>query len=145
MEARKHISQMTTQEKTLLNSFIGKDKCNYKIGKHAQKRGSEKVIANECVYRALEDGQIIEYHYKDSNRLLIRGNVDEGNINICVVVDLTENEIITIYDNEISDKHFTLNRSLYRKNFDIASMFKKKKKCGNNGCFGNTYNKTVAI
>ena len=96
-----------------------------------------------AVRRALEDGNIIEYHFKDANRILVRGNVDEGNFNVCVVLEVDNNssEIITVYDNEISDKHFTLNRSIYRKNFDIASMFKKKKNRGNNGCFGNTYNK----
>jgi len=143
MEARKLFSQMTESEKTLLNSFIGKGKCGYRMGVHAIKREKEKIITHSAVRRALEDGNIIEYHFKDANRILVRGNVDEGNFNVCVVLEVDNNssEIITVYDNEISDKHFTLNRSIYRKNFDIASMFKKKKNRGNNGCFGNTYNK----
>ena len=123
IEARKHISQMLDSEKVLLNSLLVKD--NYRIGNHAVKRGAEKIITRQATDRAIHNGSIIEYHYKDGNRVLVRGNIDEGGFNVCCVYDCDHNTVITIYDNEVNDKHFTLNKSLYRKKLDITGMVKK--------------------
>ena len=137
-EIRKHYTQLTLQEKDFLGSFIN-NKNEYRLDAHAIKRGAEKIITNDSIERAIHNGKIIEYHYKEGNRILVRGNIDENGYNICTVIDCDNLKIITVFYNSLNDVHFTLNRSLYRKNFDVVSMFKKKKKCGNNGCFGNTY------
>lgn len=139
LEVRKHFSHLTSEEKTFLNSFLTKDNKEYRAINHAIIRSKEKIITNESVDRAIHNGKIVEYHYKQGNRVLVRGNVNEDGYNICVVIDCDTLEILTVFFNKENDAHVTLNKSLYRKNFDVLSMFKKKKNRGNNGCFGNTY------
>ena len=132
LEVRKHCSQMTTDEKLFLNSFLTKDKNDYKMSRHATEREKQKIISKDCMYRAIHNGNIIEYHFKNSNRLLVRGNVDENGYNVCVVVNCDTREIITAYMNSVSDNHCTLKEELYEKDFDIASMFKNNTYKNNN-------------
>lgn len=116
-EVRKHITQMTTEEKTLLNNYLKK---NYKLNTHTKNRQKEKYIDTNLIHRAIQNGSIVEYHYKGNNRIL--GNTNENGINVCCVLDIDNMEVVTVYDNEVKDKHYTLDKSKYRKNFDIKKM-----------------------
>ena len=122
MEVRKHASQMSNQEVLLLNGFLTKEK-NYKIGTHASDRIKVKKINKESMERAIHNGEIVEYHYKNENRLLVRGNTNEYGYNTCVLLDVDRGNIITVYKNSVSDKHCTLKEELYEKDFNIVSMF----------------------
>ena len=132
LEVRKHYTQMTVDEKSFLNSFLTK---NYYIGNHALERIKEKNINQDSIMRAIHNGSIIEWHYKNGNRLLVRGNVNENGYNICVVLNCDRGNIITVYKNSVSDNHCTLKEELYEKDFNIMSKFQLFK--------NNTYKKTI--
>jgi len=122
MEARKHISQMVDSEKELLKGIIGKG--IYKASRHMTAKSKERVITKEEINRTIHNYNLIEFHHKNSNRVLIRGKVDEKGYNICAVLDLKYSEILTVYANETTDNHYnTLDRTIYRKRLDIASLF----------------------
>ena len=122
MEIRKHFVDMTTVEKSLLNGFLTKDK-SYKIGIHASDRIKEKKINEDSMERAIHNGEIVEWHYKNGNILLVRGNTNENGYNTCVVINCDRGQIVTVYKNSVSDKHCTLKEELYEKDFNIVSMF----------------------
>ena len=122
MEVRKHASQMSNQEVSLLNGFLTKDK-SYKIGIHASDRIKEKKNNEDSMERAIHNGEIVEWHYKNGNRLLVRGLTNENDYNTCVVLNCDRGQIITVYKNSVSDKHCTLKEGLYEKDFNIVSMF----------------------
>jgi len=77
-------------------------------------------VEQSKINRAIQNGSIVEYHYKGNNRIL--GNTNENGINVCCVLDIDNMEVVTVYDNEVKDKHYTLDKSKYRKNFDIKKM-----------------------
>jgi hypothetical protein len=68
---------------------------------------------------------IIEYHFKNnSHRLLIRSNKPMmGRRDICIVIDLFSNFIITAYACDKHDFHPTLDTSMYD-DFDIKDFIK---------------------
>lgn len=130
MEVRKHISQMNDIEKSFLNNIITEG--SYKPCSHMSYKSKERVISNEEIQRAIHNYNLIEFHHKDSNRVLIRGTVNELGCNICAVLDLKYSEIVTVYINDVKDNHYnTLDRTIYRKSLDVASLFKGKYKQNN--------------
>jgi hypothetical protein len=122
MEFRKLYNDMTSREKTEIhNKLKGRQ---FNITSHTIKRQKEKIITDDEIQRAISDCKIIEYHYKDGNRVLIRGRKSEGKYNICVVLDLDKNKVITAYDNESTDNHITLNTSKYISYINILNLLK---------------------
>ena len=111
---------MTTKEKARLNVHLDNQ---YSLTKHTLFRKQERRVTTDEINSVFENYEIIEYHYKDANRLLLRGKIIEnGNVNICIVVDINSKEIVTVYYNSIADKHLTLNLSNYIHNISILSM-----------------------
>lgn len=122
---------MSPDEKVLLNNIITEG--NYKPCSHMNYKSKERVISIQEIQRAIHSYNLIEFHHKSSNRVLIRGKVDEFGYNICAVLDLKYKEIVTVYINDVKDNHYnTLDRTIYRKSLDIASLFKANTYKNNN-------------
>ena len=121
MEFRKYYTDFSTKEEKLLNTYLGKE---YNIGEHTIIRQKEKIITKDEIQRAIKNGKIIEFHVKDDNkRILVRGNCAEnGRYNICVVLDIDNNRVVTAYDNLVNDKHYTLDYSKYISFVNICGL-----------------------
>jgi hypothetical protein len=74
----------------------------------------EKRVTEREIFAALSYGSIVEAHNEtaDEIRVLVRGKV-AGKF-ICVVVSLTTKTIVTVYRNQSSDFHRTLDRNAYQ-------------------------------
>ena len=96
------------------------DYCLYKM--------KERKIKRQQVVKAIKNGYLIEYHFKDnSHRVLLRGRPNNNKKCVCVVLDLTKRSIITAYYNHFNDRHTTLNLSIYEENLDVLQMLSSKK------------------
>lgn len=123
---RKHISQMSYEEQEALVNLVNHtifsfcDYCFYKMKKRKIKR--------KQVVKAIKNGYLIEYHFKDnSHRVLLRGRPNNSRKCVCVVLDLTNRNIVTTYYNNFNSRHTTLNLSIYDENLDVLQMLGSKK------------------
>ena len=119
MEIRKYYLDFKTQEERILNTYLGK---NYKLTNHTVFKKKDRLITLGEIQRAIHSGKIIEFHYKDSNRILVRGNKNEHGYNICAVLNLDKYEIVTVYYNKVNDNHCTLSIGNYSAYVNICSM-----------------------
>jgi hypothetical protein len=118
-EKRKYYTQMTEKELKMLSNLI-KDK-EFTLTAYSRGRIQKRDIDENQVKRAIKDGKILEFHYKDGDiRVLIRGSTNESGNNICVVVNLRNQEIVTSYPCAYNDNHITLDMNIYDRNFDIT-------------------------
>ena len=119
MEIRKYYLDFKTQEERILNTYLNK---NYKLTNYTIFRKKDRIITSDEIQRAIHNCKIIEFHYKDSNRILVRGNKNENGYNICAVLNLDDSTIVTVYYNKINDNHCTLNTCNYSAYVNICSM-----------------------
>lgn len=124
MERRKHISQMTPQEITLLKSKFRNIKepayTNYSLGRLTQRK-----IQKKQVVRALRIGELIEYHLVGHHhRVLVRGTASKKGEIVCVVLDTDTKEVVTVFKNKATDHHWTLDSSNYSPKLDILKLLK---------------------
>lgn len=81
----------------------------WELTQYAERRMVERGITEVDARNAIAHGTIIEYHVKgDAKRWLLRAT--DGT---CVVVDETTGAVVTVYYNDPSDHHATLNRQAY--------------------------------
>lgn len=114
MEYRKLFCDFSMQEKQLCRDILNKIEYEYlSYTIHLNQRMNQKNISKNEIIKTLKDNEIIEFHYKNSPRILIRGRNDENGYNICLVINLQDYTIITAYKNKISDNHKTLNTTRY--------------------------------
>ena len=120
-EWRKHFRDITEDEKKhikdimVLSKFIPTTYCN--------KRIIDRFICREDINKTIKNGKIIEFHYIDgSHRILLRGEEDRFHEALCVVLDLDNKNIVTVYYNSIIDNHNTLHKNLYTKDIDLKRL-----------------------
>lgn len=124
MELRKHYCDISSKEKDIINkSLKGKE---FQVTGYTTFRKQERKITEDEINRVFKDYKIIEVHIKNEDvRVLLRGNkVEQGNINICVVVSLTNGRLITCYYNHHKDIHTNLDTSKYTKYINILNLLK---------------------
>lgn len=118
---KKHVSQMTQREITLLTDLcmLG----DYHLCSYSQRRLRQRNIEPKQVLKAIKEGKLIEYHYVSplEHRVLLRGITPISGFVICVVLDLFTGLIVTAYKNSVWDKHFTLRQKEYDANIDILN------------------------
>lgn len=129
-ESRKHITQMSKNEKEYLNSKIKKGKIGLSevvIFDHAiyrfERRTNMKIDrflllkslakSNPVEYKIIEENNLIE------ERVVLRSDITLGNKQIVLVYSLTKKSIVTFWLNDIEDNHTTLNYSAYNANLKI--------------------------
>lgn len=122
-EWRKHASQMTKYELRRLYQLINNNQFSYTD--YSKDRLQTRKIKDSRVQNVIKFGCIIEFHYKNGDyRVLLRSVERANSQSICVVVNLTEKQIITVYQNEITDNHDTLHNEIYDNRIDIMKYIK---------------------
>jgi len=121
--SRKHIQQMNKTEKAFVHGYIRKHAAEALNGgvQHFYDRATERHFVIEDAVEALQGGLVVEVHddRKPSVRALVRSQ--KGT---CVVVELQSMRVITVYYNDPSDTHDTLNWNLYRWSTDLVEVVK---------------------
>lgn len=124
---KKHVRHMTNAEIQILYSLI-RNITDWSFTNYAFKRVDERLVSKQDAIKAIKQGSLIEYHYKDGDhRVLIRGTaLIDGRYVVCVVVSPIKRKVITVYVNEYNDNHYTLDWSKYNKHINILKMLKGK-------------------
>lgn len=137
-QTKKHYVQMSDNEKALVKA-IAKEYLNngsLKVSDHLSHKIRKNIInLSQSSIERLRNSKnfdVIEFSILPSEnsykyRILIRTRYCEkvmvGNsyekCNLCVVIDLTKDEIITAYWNKSNDMHKTINFSKYDKSVNI--------------------------
>lgn len=123
MPKRKHFKQMSPREKEVLRGAVdslGISELKH-FGSHSLERLVQKRINALDVLNAVKFGSIIEAHRKvaDDIRVLLRQPTKRGS-SVCVVVSLKDGRIVTAYENDNQDKHFTIDWSEYKWRADLV-------------------------
>lgn len=127
-QRKKHFTQFTSKELNMLESRLKELDFNVIVGS-VHLREKKAITYNvEDVKKVIEKHQIIEYNLTKkakgySKRVLLKGKnviiTDQGNMNLCIVVDLKTGEIVTAYYNRVGDNHGTTNWSRYDSSLKI--------------------------
>lgn len=126
-QIKKHISQMTAQESTILHTLISNlDSHEMRITNHAKNHIS--FINRSIVSQTLQAFDVIEFNVTNNKpRVLIRSRkqlniVTERGMdkaNICLVISIEENSVITAYVNCTNDNHKSIDMSRYDESINI--------------------------
>ena len=141
-QQKKHIQQMTRQETSYLQQKL--DTLNYNRTTFAKHFFDKDLgVTAFDVIKILKNKQysIIEYNETPlrlegttDKRILVRTNttrtieVMEANIvskhivELCIVISITNNLVVTGYYNAVDDKHYTINWSRYCKGLQIIDV-----------------------
>lgn len=117
MFGKKHVSQMSEEEREqLLNEVRGLG--GWEITDYCFNRMIERLgfpVAYRQIKEVCRQGKLIEVHYKgDSKRVLMRGNFKiRFNRELVVALCLTTKQVITVWDNDESDMHETVDWKMY--------------------------------
>lgn len=128
-QIKKHYTQCTNEEITYL---ANRAKCitNIRLSKHAKEKDItinlndvKKILKSKDLKKC-----IIEYNETNGDkRILIRSkeqfptNVNNSTVycNLCIVLSLIKNEIVTAYFNSVKDNHDNINIKRYDANLKI--------------------------
>lgn len=89
---------------------------NGTITQYAMKRLRQRQITVVDIRAAIREGELIEYHSNEEEgweRCLLRCDTTAIARSVCVVVDLTTRDIVTVYENAADDNHRTLRTGEY--------------------------------
>jgi len=83
-------------------------------GSHATRMAIQRKVPFGVVREAIEHGELIEYNISDrGNRHVLLGFITSDGMSTKVALDLDRKEISTCYQNNLDDKHYTLNTRAY--------------------------------
>lgn len=124
---KKHISQMSEEEKDLLNERVADvDIPTVEVTKYTVNRIHQRFddITLLDVAEVFLRHTIIEYNTNSGDqRILLRGteNVKDGKdkYNVCIVYSVRNNRLITAWLDHFLDNHKTLRIEEYTKDLDI--------------------------
>ena len=107
-----------TAEKLRKESFTAHTEY-WEWGSHATRMAIERKVPFVAVREAIEHGELLEYNISDrGNRHVLLGFITSDGLSTKVALDLDQKKISTCYQNQIGDKHFTLDTSQYL--FNVA-------------------------
>lgn len=135
-QIKKHVSQMTPEEKAFISKRLKMVYANYKW--HPHFLNSSRLFNMLTVERLLISPNItdciIEYNQRgDDKRVLLRstfsshvtlekdGESYEADANLCLVIDIYTGVIVTAYWNEANDHHDNVNMKRYTADLKICS------------------------
>ena len=130
-DLRKHINDMTSYEIQVIRNAIvvAKNNSRIRVPNHLKDRLRQKYITMDDVANTIERGHIIEAHIIDySFRVLLRLHKEGTNKDVCVVVELVDNVIVTTFTNQSADTHKTLREELYDKDLDVVELLSECKR-----------------
>lgn len=107
--------------------FILHDHVFRKLDARMRRNGMRASSKHVVIEQSLRSFDVVEVHNEASNgniRVLIRSNVPFNGANICMVLDMEDRTIVTIYMNNDSDDHKTLDESrYYNTGIDLTEYF----------------------
>ena len=116
-------SQMNDEERALIHGYLRTQVGQLRGSSHFHDRASERTFSLSEAIEAVRTGRVIEVNDNPGYRALVRS------LNgTCVVVELTHLRVITVYYNDQSDTHSTLDRSKYTWKQDIVELVKQLRK-----------------
>lgn len=136
-QQKKHVSQMTTKELKYLFEKVKENKRSLTPSNHLKEQIEKGKVSFKMnmVKPMLMDLRrtIIEYNHKTNGkdvfarRVVLRSsnsyiaNVEGKNVavNLIVVIDIKTMEIVTAYNNAVSDNHNEINMNRYKKDLTI--------------------------
>lgn len=129
-QLKKHFTQFTNKELALLENKVSKLNINYVWGSVHLKEKKAITYNPQDIQKVIKNHQIIEYNVtkrrdgRIDKRAVLRGKdvveTDKGLMNLCVVLSLKNNAIVTAYYNSaLEDTHKNLNMNRYTKNLKI--------------------------
>lgn len=136
-QVKKHCSQMTTKEKDMLVKVVRNTNIdNLKYASHIHREFITETLVKtikNCTPDNIKDFSISTIH-KNEMRVLIRSNYQDiveldGKVqkcNLCFVLQLNTNTIITTWYNSINRKKDKVNMNRYCKNLKIDLNVLKK-------------------
>ena len=116
MFKRKHCSQMVEDELALVSKKV--KACSledWRVSGHLMNRMVEKGISPLEIAEAIVSFSVIEYklYNEGEERVLIRGKASHKGYQICVVLNVSDGVIVTVWKNHIKDNHSTIKMSEY--------------------------------
>lgn len=117
---------MSKDEKGFVHGFVRANAARFTSGTtHFYDRASERSFSMEEAVAAIKGGLVVEVHNdrKPEIRALVRDQ--KGT---CVVVSLTDFRVVTVYYNDPSDQHETLNWNAYRWPVNLVEVVKGLRK-----------------
>ena len=127
-QKKKHVSQLTPNELSLLQIIVSNlQSQQLYLSKHAYSHIPNLTL--DEVYYTLSDCSIVEFNITngDSPRLLVRANnpthcCGEIDYNMCMVIELKSHTVISVFCNECTDDHITLDPSRYDSSINIVEI-----------------------
>jgi hypothetical protein len=121
--ARKHVTQFTPDERCFAVGFVRNQvQPHIKGSPHFYDQAADRHFTLDDASKTLHTGLVIEVHNdKGEWRAVVRSK--NGT---CVVVSLESNRVLTVYSNDPTDNHDTLNHGLYHggKDIDVVAIVK---------------------
>ena len=121
--ARKHIHQMTSDEKAFVVGFTRKHVAPSvsSARQHFYDRASERHFSFEEARAVLATGSLVEVHNNAAPEIRTLFRSQSGT---CVVVSLSTLSIVTVYYNAPDDTHQTLDYNAYRWSVNLVDVIK---------------------
>ena len=125
-DIRKLGKDLTTREFNYMKDLIciGVETGRFTMPYHLHERLRQKYITLDDVVNTIERGEIIEVHIIDNSfRVLLRLRKEGTCRDVCVVVELCNNVVVTAFVNQSADKHDTLRLELYDDSLDVIGLW----------------------
>ena len=123
-QVRKHYSQMIPTEVGMLVGFVRANASKVSGQAHYEHRASERHFTLAQAVDAVASGKPVEVSKIGNDVRALFRRQSGKNAGTCTVVSLITWNIITVYYNDLSDKHDTLNHNLYRWNANLVDLVK---------------------
>lgn len=127
-ERKKHFTQMTSREKSLLKEKIKQvDIREWVVSKHAMERirernfkfCPERIVNCLTNFRPIEY-KVVNYYGKRQERVLIRGNDIYNGSNLVMLFNVTDKEFITCWMNTHDDMHDAIDMEEYDGSLEVV-------------------------
>jgi hypothetical protein len=120
---RKHYKSMSQEEIAFIRKAIG-NADGWNFGQHAIDQMLNRNALIYDVVSCFSGYNVIEYHtYTGEPRVLIRANGRIRNQNICVVIAPKRRAVITVYFNDATDRHSTIDWHQYTKSLNVLTSW----------------------
>jgi hypothetical protein len=134
---KKHVTQFDKKEHNyLVNRFKSIPRGVWEYNPYSKKRAIKRGVDLQVFNTFWTEGfDLIEYHYNErdkDHRILLRSIcTDELDNQVCCVFSLTKKRIITVYNNERTNKHEALDKNgytYYTADLDVIGFIKSMTK-----------------
>lgn len=120
---RKHVNQMLTAEVKAITDRVQAIAARRAFIDHSQERMAQKNVSQKDIETTLRYGNPVEIHNEAGElRALISLCFGKPKVRVCVVVSLATGAVVTTWKNAATDRHATLDKSLYGWQADVVAL-----------------------